>query len=137
MRFLGEVEAPVAEGIADAVEAAAPEAFELALGGLGAFRRGPLARVVWLGLSSGAREAAALAALVEARCVLAGLEPERRRFSAHLTLARARPREGAALPALPEPPRLPPWRAGELVLYRSHLGRGGSVYEALRSITLR
>ena len=137
IRFLGHVEASLAEGVADRVEAATPGAFELELGAVGTFKRGRLARVVWLGLTSGAERAAALAALVEDESVRGGLEPENRRFNAHLTLARARPRDGATLPDVPPPPRLPPWRAGELVLYRSRLGRAGSVYEPLRKITLR
>ena len=136
IRFLGHVPPSLAQGIAERVEAAATPAFDLGLGDLGTFKRGRLARVVWLGLSSGAAEASALASVVEAESVRAGLEPENRRFSAHLTLARARPRDGAELPALSRPPRLPAWRASELILYRSHLGRAGSVYEPVRTIPL-
>jgi RNA 2',3'-cyclic 3'-phosphodiesterase len=127
----------MAQGIADRVAASGPPAFDLKLGDLGTFKRGRLARVVWLSLSAGAREAAALAELVEAECVRAGLEPEGRRFNAHLTLARARARDGSQLPVLPKPPDLPGWRATELILYRSRLGRGGSVYETLRHLSLR
>lgn len=137
IRFLGHVAPSVAQGIAARVEAAATPGFDLGLGDLGTFRRGRLARVVWLGLSSGEAEAAALACVVEAESVRAGLEPENRRFSAHLTLARARPRDGAELPALSPPPRLPAWRTTELILYRSRLGRAGSVYEPVRTIPLR
>jgi len=137
LRFLGQVELALAEGIADRVAASGPPAFELRLGELGTFKRGRLARVVWLGLETGAREAGVLAEVVEAECVQAGLEPEGRRFSAHLTLARARARDGSQLPALPDPPDLSGWRATELILYRSRLGRGGSVYEPLRRISPR
>lgn len=126
----------VAERIAIAVETAHPAGFELALGEIGSFKRGRLARVVWQGLSLGATAIAPLAELLEAESVRAGLEAEGRRYHAHLTLARARAREGAALPALPEPPSLAPWRAEELVLFRSQLGRGGSVYAPLREIRL-
>jgi 2'-5' RNA ligase len=110
--------------------------FEMRLGGMGTFKRGHLARVVWLGLTSGAEEIAALAAKVEAECERAGLEREVRRFNAHLTLARARARDGAPLPDLAPPPELDAWQADELILYRSHLGRAGSVYEPLRRIRL-
>jgi 2'-5' RNA ligase len=137
IRFLGQVEPAVAEAIADAIEATAPYAFNMSLGEVGAFKRDRLARVVWLGLSEGTAEVAALAAVAEAASVAAGLEAEARRFNAHLTLARSRAREGGALPALPAAPQLPAWRAGELILYRSHLGRAGSVYEPLRRIRLR
>ena len=127
----------MAEGIADKVEAARPAGFELALGEIGTFKRGRLARVVWQGLREGAAAIAPLAEMLEAESVRAGLEPEGRRYHAHLTLARARSRDGAALPALPSPPVLDAWRARELVLFQSHLGRGGSVYEPLRVISLR
>jgi RNA 2',3'-cyclic 3'-phosphodiesterase len=137
MRFLGQVETALAEGIADRVAATAPASFEVRLGDLGTFKRGRLARVVWLGLGAGGEDASALAELVEAECVRAGLEPERRRFNAHLTLARARSRDGSQLPELPDPPDLPSWRASELILYRSRPGRGGSVYEPLRRVSLR
>lgn len=137
VRFLGHVEQAVADAITGAVEAERPAAFELALDGLGTFKRGRLSRVVWLGLSQGIEPARELASLVEDRCRQAGLEPETRAFSAHLTLARARDRDGAPLPELGAPPVLAAWRAGELVLYRSRLGRGGSVYEPLKTISLR
>jgi len=137
VRFLGHLEVAVAEEIADRLTGADLPGFELALGEVGAFKRGRLARVVWLGLRSGEKESGALASAVEAECQRAGLEGEARAYHQHLTLARARPRDGAALPELPDAPRTAGWRAGELVLYRSRLGRAGPVYEPLRSIKLR
>ena len=136
IRFLGHVEQPVAEEIADRVDDLGLRGFDLRLGGIGTFRRGSLARVVWMGLADGEGPMRELAAAVEAECVRAGLEAEARPFNAHLTLARARPRDGAPLPDLPPPPDLAAWRAEELMLYRSHLGRAGSVYEPLRTIRL-
>lgn len=137
VRFLGQVEMLVAEAIADRVDAAGLHTVDLELGEVGSFNRGRLARVVWLGLRRGADGLGRIAAVAEAESVRAGLEPERRKFSAHLTLARARERDGAALPELPAAPVLAPWRGGELVLYQSRPGRGGSVYEPLRTISLR
>jgi 2'-5' RNA ligase len=136
IRFLGQVEAALAGAIADRLDAAHLGGFDLKLGEVGAFKRGRLARVVWLGLSEGSDEIGALAETVEAECVQAGLPPEGHRYHAHLTMARARQREGAALPALASAPDLPGWRADEVVLYRSRLGRAGSVYEPLRHIRL-
>ena len=68
-------------------------------------------------------------------------KPERRRFRAHVTLARTRgrPREGSALPgassALPVTPQLR-FTARSLVLYRSWLAPQGASYEALASCDL-
>lgn len=138
VRFLGHVERALTERLADVIEADGLEAFELQLGAeLGFFKRGRLARVVWIGLAGGAEPAGALAENVEARCRQAGLEPETRAFNPHLTLARAKGRDGAPLPALSAPPAMSAWRADELILYRSQMGRGGSVYEPLRRIRLR
>lgn len=136
VRFIGTVERAAVEGIADRLAARPPAGFQLALGGLGAFKRGRLVRVVWLQVATGLEAAQTLAEQVEVECVAAGLTPETRPFQPHLTLARARARDGAPLPVLPDPPALKPWRAAELVLYRSHLGRAGSVYEPLRTIRL-
>lgn len=136
VRFIGSIDRDVVEGIADRLAKAHLAAFDIGLGELGMFKRGRLARVVWLGLTSGVDAARGLAAQVESECVSAGLEPENRPFQAHLTLARARARFGAALPSLPEVPRLQPWMADELVLYQSHLSPKGSVYEALRRLRM-
>jgi RNA 2',3'-cyclic 3'-phosphodiesterase len=136
IRFLGHVEGSLAEGIAGRLAEAGLRAFDLQLGELGTFKRGRLVRVVWLGLTSGGEEISALASRVEEECKKAGLEAEARRFNAHLTLARARPRDGAPLPDFGPLPELDAWRAEELILYRSHLGRAGSVYEPLRRIRL-
>jgi len=136
VRFIGSIEHAVIEDIADRVAERPLAGFELGLGGVGTFNRGRLVRVISLEVSSGLEAAQALAAQVEAECAAAGLTAETRPFQPHLTLARARPREGASLPPLPGPPELKPWHADELVLYLSHLGRAGSVYEPLRTIRL-
>ena len=136
VRFTGSVDPSIAEGIADRLEERHLGGLELSLGEVGTFKRGRLVRVVWLQVRAGAEDARALAAQVEEECVRAGLAQEARPFQPHLTLARARPRDGAVLPPIPDPPDLEPWRAGELILYKSRLGRGGSVYEPLRRLRL-
>jgi 2'-5' RNA ligase len=136
VRFIGAVERALVDGVADSLAAAGLQGFDLQLGDLGTFRRGRLVRVLWMGLSEGVAEAAELAGQVEAACSRAGLASEARAFQPHLTLARARPRDGAVLPEMPEAPRVEPWRAQELVLYQSRLGRAGAVYEALRVLRL-
>ncbi len=136
VRFIGTVERERVDGIADRLAGAELRGFELELGDLGTFKRGRLVRVVWLGLRSGAEPAIALAARVEAECAGAGLESEARAFQPHLTLARARARDGDVLPPLAQAPRVEPWHARELVLYQSRLARAGAVYEPLRVLRL-
>ena len=136
VRFIGSADQVLVDGIADRLAARSLPGFDVEAGELGTFRRGRLVRVVWLGLRAGAEAATRLAAEVDAECSAAGFESEKRSFQAHVTLARARPRDGDVLPALPDPPRLSPWRATELVLYASRLGRAGAVYEPLRVLRL-
>ena len=136
VRFVGTVERSVVEGIADRLAGRAGPAVELALGEVGTFRRSRLARVLWLGLESGAAEMKALAARVEAECRSIGLAPEARPFQPHLTLARARSRDGATPPDLPAIPRMEAWRADELILYWSHLKKNGAYHEPIRTIAL-
>src|SRR3989440_3998740 len=100
VRFLGHVEGSLAEGIAGRLADARLQAFDLKLGQVGTFNRGRLARVVWLGVTSGAEDVAALAAQVEAECVWAGLEEEARRVIAHPTLVQAGARVRAPISEL-------------------------------------
>jgi 2'-5' RNA ligase len=137
VRFVGTVDRPIVEGVADRLSGSLPAGFELRLGGIGTFGRGRAARVVWLGLSAGAEAGAALAATVDGECRRAGLPGEDRPFRAHLTLARARARDGSRLPDLPAAPELSSWHAGELVLYSSRLMRSGAIYEPLRTLVLK
>jgi 2'-5' RNA ligase len=136
IRFIGSVDRALVEAIGDRLAARPLDAIDLELGSLGTFGRGRQVRVVWQGLRAGAEAVTALAAQVDAECGAAGLVGEKRPFQPHLTLARARARDGAELPSLPEPPRLSPWRAGELVLFASRLSRTGAVYEPLRALKL-
>ena len=136
IRFIGQADLAVVGAIAQRLGARSLPALDVELGEMGSFRRGRLVRVVWQGLASGSEAVAELARKVDAECAAAGFLSEKRPFQAHLTLARARARDGAPLPTLPTLPRLQPWRAGELVLYQSRLGRSGAVYEPLRILTL-
>jgi 2'-5' RNA ligase len=61
-----------------------------------------------------------------------GWAPERRPFLAHVTVARVRARP----PEVGEPPEGGPFAATAVTLFRSHLGRGGSRYEALARVPL-
>lgn len=136
VRFIGTVDRGLVEGVADRLDGHAGPAIRLAVGEAGTFKRSRLARVVWLGLQSGGEELKVLAARVEAECRAAGLEPEARAFQPHLTVARARSRDGARAPDLPGIPDLKPWNADELILYWSHLKKNGAEHESIRRIRL-
>jgi 2'-5' RNA ligase len=96
LKFLGEVPAPrLQEMIAAAAGAlAGGERFTLGLRGVGGFPTARSPRVVWVGVSQGEPEMAALAGALEAAFAPLGFAPEGRPFSAHLTLGRVRSPQG-------------------------------------------
>lgn len=136
LRFLGDVApqatAPLARSVAGALRGCAP--FELELAELAAFPTPRRPRVVVLELVPQAplRE---LAERVERGVVAAGLPPEARRFRGHVTLARVRGGRVRSPEPLPSPAATP-FRASEVVLYRSELGPGGSRYTPLERLAL-
>jgi 2'-5' RNA ligase len=136
LRFLGNVDQGRLERLEGLMEEVRSPPFELAVGGVGAFGSGRHKRVLWLGIASGGEAAGALAAQIELACVEAGLIQDERPFRAHVTLARARDRRGAAAPELSTLPGLEPWTANEFVLFRSKTGPGGAEYIPLRTFGL-
>ena len=86
LRFVGEVERPLAQDIADALRRISYPAFDLRISGAGRFeqRNGG---ALWAGVEP-RKPVAELAAKVERACQWAGLEPERRAYHPHITVAR-------------------------------------------------
>ena len=130
LRFIGEVERPLADDIALALSRVRSERFELRIAGVGIFeqRNGG---ALWAGVQP-KEPVAALAAKVERACVAAGLEPERRAFHPHVTLARWNRREGKAAQAFLERNRAlasEPFAVDRFILYESRLSRHGAHYE--------
>ena len=132
LRFIGEIERPVAEDVAAALAHVHAEAPVVTLSGVGRFERRSPTTALWAGVS----QHDALAALhrkVDQACVRAGLAPEGRAYLPHITLARmARGAAGtdaerwiAAHAALASTPFALP----HLVLYESTLTRDGARYE--------
>ena len=92
LKFLGEVTAlslePVCHGVQAACERCRP--FEIRLAGLGCFPNVRRPRIVWVGVEVPSRELAELQGDIESRLAQLGYPAEDRRFSPHLTIARAR-----------------------------------------------
>jgi RNA 2',3'-cyclic 3'-phosphodiesterase len=137
LRFIGEVEGPVAEEIAAALDRIAFPAFPLRLSRIGRFDRRN-GGAIWAGVEPRA-QVAELAAKVDRTCVLAGLEPERRAFHPHITLARYG-RESAAAASIFEQRKAglssQPFEVREFILYESLLSRHGAHYEEVERIRL-
>jgi len=137
LRFIGEVERPLADDIAASLERLRSERFDLRVTGVGTFdqRNGG---AVWAGVRP--REAlAGLAPKVERACQAAGLEPERRAFHPHITLARfARQSAAAARDFLERNRALDAgsFTADRFILFESRLSRHGAHYDEVASFPL-
>jgi 2'-5' RNA ligase len=96
LRFIGEAPRYLAEEIDHALEALRAPAFPLTLGGIGTFAKGgpkgSRSQTLWLGVERSER-LERLQSKIETALQRCGLEPERRKFQPHVTLARL---DGAA-----------------------------------------
>jgi len=110
--------------------------FDVRLGEMGAFPRPRRATVIWLAASRGLNRLEELAAAAEEAAQSAGFGPEDRPFRAHLTLSRVRPAEDVSDLVESFPGADLGWRCESVVVYRSHLGRGGARYEPLETFPL-
>jgi 2'-5' RNA ligase len=137
LRFIGEVERPVAEDIADLLSRISFPAFELAISGVGRFdqRSGG---ALWAGVSA-RKPVAELAAKVDRACVAAGLEPERRAFHPHITLARFgrhSARGARDFERKHSDLSSPPFAVDRFILFESHLSRHGAHHEQVAAYSL-
>ena len=137
LRFIGEVEGPLADDIALALTRIRSHPLELGIDGVGLFERRN-GGALWAGVEP-RPPVAALAAKVERACVSAGLEPERRAFHPHVTLARWNRREAKAAQAFLERNRAlasGPFAVDRFILYESRLSRHGAHYEEVADYPL-
>ena len=138
LRFIGEVPEDQAMDIDAALAELRAPAFALTFDGVGMYGSARRARVLWAGVER--NEALAhLQAKIESALVRCGLPAEERKFSPHITLARLRDAPADRIGRFLSDRGL--FRAGPMpvdhvTLYRSHLGNGGAVYEALREYPL-
>ncbi|MEO7814752.1 MAG: RNA 2',3'-cyclic phosphodiesterase [Sphingomicrobium sp.] len=131
LRYIGEVERPVAEDVATALGTIHAVSVAICLSGVGWFDQRP--RGALFARCAPAEPLAALHKKIDRALVRIGLEPERRAYLPHITLARRR--AGAVDPTgwvernagLSSDPAL----ATSMILYESQHGRHGSAYDAI------
>jgi 2'-5' RNA ligase len=134
LRFLDTIDRVTYERFIAGMDPVAETSFAVRLHGFGAFPKPKKATVFWAGVGDGSAQLAMINEQAEEAALGAGLAPEERPFHPHLTLSRIRPpvdvRELVAVELSLS------WRCEQLVVYRSHLGRGPARYEALDSLNL-
>lgn len=137
LRFIGEVERPVGNEIADALGRICAERFQIRVNGVGRFEQRN-SGALWAGVEPKA-PLAALAAKVDRACQAAGLEPERRAFHPHITLARWKGRRTREVHDFLERRRglaSEPWQVDAFILFESRLSRHGAHYEEVANYAL-
>jgi 2'-5' RNA ligase len=132
LRFIGEVQAHQAEEADHALAALRAKRFTLELAGAGTFAKGGRETTLWVGVAKNPL-LDHLAGKVETDLQRAGLPPERRRFTPHVTLARldnAPPDKLAAFLQANNLFRADAVEVDHFTLFSSQLGKEASVYTA-------
>ena len=130
LRFIGEVESWKAQEVDEALACIRARPFELSLRGLGTFEKAGRISALWVGVEK-TEGLALLQGKVETALQRIGLEPERRRFAPHVTLARtdkAAPEKVIAYVQAHNLFRAPPVLVESFTLYSSRLGKDQAVY---------
>ena len=138
LRFIGEVDRHTAADIDSTLQRIVTPPFEFSLSGLGTFGHGRKTRAVF----ARAQPCPALIHLqnkVESAVVRAGQPPEPRKFSPHVTLARFRAAHPGRIQSFVEHHSLfwtDPITVDRIVMFESHMGKGGSVYDEIAEYPL-
>jgi len=145
LKFLGNVSADKIPSLTKAIEAAAQGTppFRLEVSGVGAFPNLKRTQVVWVGVGGEIDVLRQLQRRVESHLAPLGFAPEKREFSAHLTLARVRnqatPSERERLGQLIAATRFETAhtiKVDAIDLMKSQLTREGAVYTKIGSTGL-
>lgn len=135
LHFFGSIDTKSIEAISHEVGpvASATKAFTICLSGLGAFPSPKRPRVIWLGMQGEIDRLKSLHSKIEGRLEKMDFPSEKREFKPHLTLARIKKPQGN-LPLEVLDFKETPFKAVKgIVLFQSHLGSGGSHYEAIKT----
>jgi 2'-5' RNA ligase len=131
LRFVGEVERPVAEDLAAALATLRVKPFELRLDGLSSFDH-KNGGTLWAGIEP-KEPVRALARRIERLCQAVGLPPEHRAYVPHITIARWSGKRSREARAFLDGRSIasPPFAVDRIILFESRLSRHGAHYEAV------
>ena len=139
LRFIGEVDEPTAEEINYVLSQLDEEAFSLEIGGLDIFGRGSHPHALWVAVKPSPK-LLHLQSKIESTLVRAGLPPEGRKFTPHVTLARLHRPDVGRVQSFIEGNNLfhaGPFGVSQFTLFESRTGNGGPVYVPLADYPLR
>lgn len=137
LRFIGEVDRHLARDVDAALSSVHHPRFSIALNGLGAFDRRGEPVTLWAGVAPH-EPLRALHKKVDQALVRVGVEPDRRAYMPHITLARL-PRGSGPVGSLVESSggvASPPFAVDQFCLYESRLTPDGPLYELVERYRL-
>ena len=138
--FLGEVDEARGGAVVEVMSNPLDQpAFDLVLGGLGVFPPQGAPRVLWLGVTSGAREVGEVQRVAAARLAGLGVTLEARTFHPHLTLARwraGRPADRRRVMTADRGVAIARAEVTAITLYQSRLSSSGPTYTSLARASL-
>jgi RNA 2',3'-cyclic 3'-phosphodiesterase len=137
LRFVGEVDRPLGEDLANALMRIRAESFSVRLNGVGRFEQRN-SGALWAAVEP-KEPVASLAAKVERACQQVGLEPEHRSFRPHITLARWKGRRSREVADFLDRTRglaSEPFDVDRFILFESQLSRHGAHYEEVAGYAL-
>jgi 2'-5' RNA ligase len=132
LRFIGETPGHRAEDIDMALAGLRARRFSLTMAGLGTFTKGGRSTALWVGAERNP-QLEHLQSKIETALQRSGLDPERRRFQPHVTLARLDNVPEAKLVSYVQAHNLfraEPVTVEHFTLFSSRLGKEASVYTA-------
>jgi 2'-5' RNA ligase len=129
LRFIGEVDRPVADDLAAALARITRPSFELVLEGVSHFERKSMPTAIWARVRP-APELDGLRREIERECDRVGLGRETRRFTPHITIARLTGYTGPIVPWLTQHANLrATWQVDKFTLFESHLLPSGAHHD--------
>ncbi|MDX1586978.1 MAG: RNA 2',3'-cyclic phosphodiesterase [Balneolaceae bacterium] len=138
LRFIGEVTAEIAERLVSELQQVSVSPFHLELNGLGTFPESGKPKVIWVGVEPESR-LQELHRQIESACQQAGLEPDNRSFTPHITLGRNKGKASKGIRDYLDRQKVPefnPIPVTEFCLFRSELTAKGAIHHLEKKFSL-
>jgi len=143
LKFLGDIRTNQIESINSVLQniAESHSSFEMNLSGIGVFPNPRRPRVLWIGITKGAKPAAKLADDISKLLQPLGFQPEKRGFTPHLTLARIR--RPVNLQNVKnkfnqyDTLDIPTLKVDQIIFIRSELHPQGSIYTPVKNFPMK
>jgi len=138
LHFLGNIELPKIDSLKKNLASiiGALSNFKIKPHGIGAFPNIKNPRVIWVGIADGKTKLMTVQERIGSELKKLGIEPEKREFHPHLTLARVKSEKNKHIlvKALKEfsPPQFDKISVCEIILFKSILSPSGPIYEVLK-----